>query len=91
MNKISQRPDLSILKKDLPPIIPRNKVGIYLGDIYSTGYLENLDSRGEGPRRIRIGRRAGYLREDLIAWLEERASIEESNHEVSNKKSRAPP
>ena len=68
--------DLSTLSDHLPPIIARNKIDRYLGGLISRGYLENLDSQGKGPRRIRLGRRVGYLREDLISWLESRSLIE---------------
>ncbi len=68
--------DLSALTDQLPPIIARNKIDRYLGGLISRGYLQNLDSAGKGPRRIKLGRRVGYMREDLIAWLEERASLE---------------
>ena len=69
-------PDLTTLTKQLPPIIARNKIDRYLGGLISRGYLQNLDSAGKGPRRIKLGRRVGYMREDLISWLQERSSIE---------------
>ena len=69
--------DLSSLINQLPPIIARNKIDRYLGGLISRGYLQNLDSQGRGPRRIRLGRRVGYLREDLVEWLQGRATIEE--------------
>ena len=62
------------LKKDLPPIIARHDIEKYLGGIISRGYLQNLDSEGKGPKRIRIGKKVGYLRSDLIVWLESRSS-----------------
>lgn len=76
MNIDIKKSDLSTLANQLPPVIARNKIDHYLGGLISKGYLENLDSQGIGPRRIRLGRRVGYLRSDLIAWLEERSKIE---------------
>ena len=57
------------LRETLPPVIARNKIAYYLGGLVSVGYMQNLDSEGKGPKRIRIGRRCGYLREDLLEWL----------------------
>ncbi len=68
--------DLNKLQETLPPVISRNKISHYLGGLLSVGYMANLDSEGKGPKRIRIGKRCGYLREDLIAWLKDRMEIE---------------
>ena len=62
------------LRRDLPPVIARCDIERHLGGIVSRGYLQNLDSEGRGPTRIRIGKKVGYLREDLISWLMARAS-----------------
>ncbi|TVM14162.1 hypothetical protein DPQ33_17775 [Oceanidesulfovibrio indonesiensis] len=69
-------PSLSSLLNSLPPIVARSDIEKHLGGIISRGYLENLDSEGKGPRRIRVGKRVGYLREDLVEWLEKRSRIE---------------
>jgi hypothetical protein len=60
--------------KDAPDIISRTKVPALLGGLISRGYLQNLDSKGLGPRRIMIGRRCAYLKKDLIEWLVSRSS-----------------
>jgi hypothetical protein len=67
--------DLDKLRETLPPVIARNKISYYLGGLFSSGYLQNLDSEGKGPRRIKIGKRCGYLREDLIEWLKSRSRM----------------
>lgn len=59
--------------KNAPEIIPRKAVPALLGGLISRGYLQNLDCKGLGPRRIMIGRRCAYLKADLIAWLIARA------------------
>jgi hypothetical protein len=64
--------DLEKLQETLPPVIARNKIGFYLGGLLSKGHMQNLDSRGTGPKRMKIGKRCGYLREDLIDWLKSR-------------------
>ena len=66
----TQKPDLSILHRTLPPVIARKDIQLHLGGLISSGYLANLDSQGRGPRTIKSQRRVAYLREDLIAWLE---------------------
>ena len=60
--------------KNAPELIARKNVPALLGGLISRGYLQNLDSKGLGPRRIQIGRRCGYAKNDLIAWLVSRSS-----------------
>jgi hypothetical protein len=64
---------LSEALKDLPPIMPRTKVPELLCGLISKGHLQNLDCEGKGPRRVTIGRKVCYTREDLISWLAGRA------------------
>jgi hypothetical protein len=59
--------------KDAPEVIARVKVPGLLGGLIAKGTLQNLDSEGRGPRRIFLGKRVGYAKQDLIAWLNERA------------------
>lgn len=66
----SQKPDLSILLKTLPPMVARKDINMHLGGLISSGYLANLDSKGLGPRALKSGRRVAYIREDLVEWLE---------------------
>lgn len=65
--------DFSDLLRSLPPIIAHAEIERYLGGIISRRYLANLNSRGEGPKRFRFGRKVGYKREDLVEWLELRS------------------
>ena len=58
-------------------IVAREKIGEFTGGTISPAYMANLDAKGLGPaRRIRIGRKAAYSVEDLVAWLEDRALLE---------------
>jgi len=57
------------LRKSLPPMVARHDIENYLGGIVSRGHLQNLDSQGKGPKKVRIGKKIGYLREDLVDWL----------------------
>jgi predicted DNA-binding transcriptional regulator AlpA len=67
--------NLSELNSKLPPIISRDHVEKLLGGIISSKRLANLDSLGEGPKRMRIGRKIAYLTEDLLEWIESRTKI----------------
>ncbi|MBI5518604.1 MAG: hypothetical protein HY916_00945 [Desulfovibrio sp.] len=60
------------LEKTLPPIIARTEVPKLTGGLISAGRLANLDCLGQGPRRITLGRKVGYLRADFITWLRSR-------------------
>jgi hypothetical protein len=60
--------------KEAPELIPRTKAPALLGGLISRGYLQNLDSKGLGPRKIMIGRRVVYLKLDLIEWLVARST-----------------
>lgn len=71
--------NLEKLEQALPPMVARNKIPFYLGGMISKGYMQNLDSEGKGPKRIKIGKRCGYLREDLIEWLKSRMIDEVSS------------
>lgn len=72
----SNLPDMTDLLSTLPPIVPRHRIEQYLPGFISKGYLANLDSIGTGPRKVRIGAKVGYLREDLIAWLKGRMNYD---------------
>ena len=67
--------NLSELNSKLPPIISRDHVEELLGGIISSKRLANLDSLGEGPKRMRVGRKIAYLTEDLLEWIESRTKI----------------
>ena len=67
---------LENLLKSLPPVIARTEVPRLLGGIISAGHLANLDCIGEGPPRIRVGRKVAYEREAFLAWLAPRLKPE---------------
>lgn len=69
----------SALERDLPPVVSRCEVPRLLGGLISSGRLANLDSEGLGPRRIRVGRKVGYLRADLVQWMRERGGQAETS------------
>jgi len=65
--------DFSNLTEKLPPIIARDHVEELLGGVIKSKTLANLDSLGEGPKRMKIGRKVAYYTEDLLEWLANRA------------------
>ena len=65
--------DLSHLADKWPSsIVARRKVSDFTGGIISKKYIANLDSKGEGPPSVKIGRQRAYPVSTLIAWLENR-------------------
>ena len=64
--------DFTNLAKELPPLISRDHVEELLGGVISSKTLANLDCLGEGPRRMRVGRKVVYKTEDLLEWLAKR-------------------
>lgn len=60
---------IEFLEQALPPIIARVEITRYAPGLISVGRLANLDSQGKGPRTIKIGRKIGYTRRDLIDWI----------------------
>lgn len=69
--------DFSALEKQLPPIISRDRVTELFGGIITSKTLANLDSLGEGPPRIRVGRKIGYLTPVFLGWLANRTVVVE--------------
>jgi hypothetical protein len=56
-------------------LVARSQVAQFSGGILNPKSMANLDSLGRGPaRRIRIGRTVAYDVDDLITWMESRAS-----------------
>lgn len=64
--------DFKELAEKLPPIIARSHIERLLGGIISPKRMANLDSLGEGPKRMRMGRKVAYLTTDLLEWLSQR-------------------
>jgi predicted DNA-binding transcriptional regulator AlpA len=72
---MNQKINFSDLIPKLPVFIARDHVEELLGGVISSKTLANLDSLGEGPKRMRVGRKVAYLTVDLLAWLEQRTTI----------------
>ena len=63
------------LVHELPLLLTRKDVGKYFGTLISPRYLANLDSKGKGPKRTRIGQKAVYPRKDFVEWLQARERV----------------
>jgi hypothetical protein len=72
---MQQKINFSDLIPKLPPMIARDHVGKLLGGVISSKTMANIDSLGEGPKRMRMGRKIVYMTEDLLEWLASRTTI----------------
>jgi hypothetical protein len=81
-NKHSTRNDaINIIKaaadKWPAPYVARSKAKEFTGGVYSSGYMANLDSQGEGPEGVfKIGRQNCYPVNRFVEWLIERIRVE---------------
>lgn len=55
-------------------LVARKDVGIFTGGLISPKTQANLDSLGQGPERIRIGRQVAYPVDAYVKWLESRVT-----------------
>ena len=55
-------------------LVSRESVGQFTGGVLSPKSMANMDSLGEGPESIRIGRKIAYRVDVLISWLESRST-----------------
>lgn len=61
------------LRTLLPPIFTRETASKMIGGIFTPRTLSNFDAAGRGPRKkIRVGKRVAYEKEDFLKWLEGR-------------------
>ena len=71
---VKEHPDLSALRKELPPWVTRTHPRFRELTGYSGRTLANFDCLGQGPgKRILLGNTVAYERESLVAWLESRS------------------
>jgi hypothetical protein len=68
-----QRFDLSTLASTWrSPVVSRDKIDVFSGGLLHPRTMANLDALGQGPERIRVGRKIGYPVLSLIAWMKSR-------------------
>ena len=72
----NQKPDLSVLLRELPPFVSRTFPRFKELTGYSPRTVANMDCLGQGPKkRILLGNTVAYERASLIEWLEARSRI----------------
>ena len=70
--------DFSELAKAWPsPIVARSEVDKFSGYVLHPRTMANVDSNPdiEGPERIKLGRKVAYFTDSLIAWMNKRAIL----------------
>ncbi|ABB40197.1 hypothetical protein Dde_3403 [Oleidesulfovibrio alaskensis G20] len=60
---------IETLSRELPPVFCRKDVPKLLGNIIAAGTLANIDSRKQGPPRIKLKRNTAYERTSFLIWL----------------------
>jgi len=83
MKQYQKKKGGEIMKKDVfdemadkwpSAIVTRPEVVRFTGGLMRGSFLANLDSRGEGPPRQRIGRKWGYPVREFAEWLRVRSA-----------------
>jgi len=65
--------DLNKLADKWPSgLVAREKISDFSGGILHPRRMANLDCLGEGPERIRIGRKIAYPVDALVEWMKSR-------------------
>lgn len=54
------------------PYVARSKVAEFSGGMLNPKTLANLDSLGQGPERIRYGKKIYYPVDELVEWMTKR-------------------
>lgn len=62
--------DFGELEEKWPsPFVERAQIGVLTGGILHPLSMKNLDNKGEGLPRVRIGRRIAYRVRDVVDYL----------------------
>ncbi len=67
-------PFTEMLEKWPSGLVARTEVARFTGGLLSPAYMANLDSLGQGPDRIHIGRKCCYPTHALVEWLRSRSN-----------------
>lgn len=72
-----QHPDLSALRRILPPFLSRKHPDFKTWTGYSPRSFANMDSLSETNtiKKIMLGAAVAYERESLVDWLEQRSYV----------------
>ncbi|MCR4555193.1 MAG: hypothetical protein K5766_00060 [Alphaproteobacteria bacterium] len=68
------QPDLENLGNEWPsPFVARSEIGNFTKGLYKPRSMNTFDGRGTGiSRRLRLGTKIFYLKEDVIEWLKKK-------------------
>lgn len=79
-NQTLMAPDFQLMVEswDGGPYVPRSLVDKFSGGILNPKTLANLDSQGEGPERVKYGKKIYYPVEKLAQWAQRRSSGEQA-------------
>ncbi|MDR1920257.1 MAG: hypothetical protein LBS31_00710 [Candidatus Adiutrix sp.] len=62
---------LGVLAETLPPVFTRKEAAKHLGGLFTPAGLANLDSEGQGPGGLLVGKAIAYRRDRFLNWLED--------------------
>ena len=54
------------------PIVAREAVGSFSGGLLNPRTMANIDSLGNGPKMVKLGRKRGYWVDSLVEWMNKR-------------------
>ena len=72
MAKVPNNLTNEVIMDGKPEFVTRKSFAKYFGDVISPRYLANLDSKGEGPARMRMGKQVVYEYDVFDAWIRNR-------------------
>ena len=55
-------------------IIARTEVGKYSGGLLNPKTMANIDSLGQGPERVTVGRKVAYVAKSMGTWMRNRSN-----------------
>lgn len=65
------------------PLVFRTEVKKFSGGLLHPRTMANLDSLGQGPGKILIGKRAAYRTDRLVAWMKKRYAVNRQDRGVA--------
>ena len=68
----------------LPAFFTRKTASQMLGGYISVGTLSNLDSKSQGPPRVKSGKKTLYERTSFVTWLRSRVKESGNGQKITN-------
>jgi hypothetical protein len=54
-------------------IVARTSTPVFSGGLLTPKYMANLDSLGEGPESLKVGKKVVYPKRPLVKWMRGRS------------------